>query len=104
MARDTFDGRLVTRCDGCGQDIDGRFVGAPALSEFLGMGFCSECSEGDPSDFAKALLNSPLLSNLGKSVVRDWFLLQAPSEVRDLARLLRNDRKAAERLFEGREN
>jgi hypothetical protein len=104
MARESFDGRLVTRCDGCGQDIDGRFVGAPALSEFLGMGFCPDCSDGDPKDFAQALLESPFLSETGKTVVRDWFYLQGPPEVRNLVALHRDDGEVAGTLFEGREN
>lgn len=105
MARDRLDGRLVTRCDGCGQRIRGsRFIGAPGLSELLGIGFCPACGKGRRVDFVAALLNSNLLSEKGRQAVLDGQLLQAPKDIQGLEALLRGQRKAGRDLLEGRDN
>lgn len=96
---------MVTRCDGCGRAIRGhRFIGAPGLTELLGMGFCNACERAGRADFTKVLADSPLLSESGKEAVRDWMRLQAPPEVLNLIGLLRCDRKATKRSLEGRQN
>ncbi|MGH2655925.1 MAG: hypothetical protein ACRDIZ_04400 [Actinomycetota bacterium] len=104
MARETLDGRLVTRCDGCGGPVeDGQFAGVPGLTEFLGSGICATCRE-QGVEVADVLMASDLLSAKGRQAVQDWLLLQAPDQVRDLAALLREDQDAARRLRDGRVN
>lgn len=93
MSRLRFDGRLVTHCDSCGDEIEeSLFVGSLGLTELLGLGFCPSCAEEQGADFASALLRSGLLSQTGKAAVTDWLQLQGPPDLRDLADLLRNGR------------
>lgn len=100
-----MDGRLVTRCDGCGQEIgEEGFAGFPGLTEFLGIGICPACRESGGVDIPHVLLTSGLLTDKGKRAVEDWMYLQAAPEIRELARLLRGDLGAAASLIEGRDN
>jgi hypothetical protein len=105
MSRDRLDGRLVTRCDACGNEIeDGEFVGVPGLTEFLGIGICARCREDGEADVVDVLLGSGLLSPAGERAVRDWQILQAPEHVRDLILLTRGDKGAIDRYLDGSEN
>lgn len=78
-------------------------MGAPGLSELLGLGFCSSCGRDGQVDFARALLDSPLLTEEGKAVVREGLILEGRDEVRDLYAVIKGDKKTVQRLLdEGR--
>jgi hypothetical protein len=105
MSRDRLDGRLVTRCDGCGAEIqDSAFTGFPGLTEFLGLGICGQCREARRVDVGELLLRSDLLSEKGRKAVEDFMYLQAPDDIRQLAQLLRGEDDAADELLDGRAN
>jgi hypothetical protein len=104
MARESFDGRVATRCDGCGRPFEGeRFVGAPGLTDLLGIAFCRECAEEGKVDFAAALLASPLLTAAGRASVREALIMQSRDEIRDLYAITRGHAETIGRhLEEGR--
>src|SRR5438874_731972 len=105
MAREKFDGRLVTRCDGCGDEIgDQGFAGVPGLTEYLGIGICPRCREAGTVRIPTVLLESGLLSQKGRRAVEDFMYLRSDPEIRDLVAMVRGDDDAAARLLEGRDN